>query len=44
MNSMVKAAMKIVVAYLDRQMEDKPTRELADTSNYLQRLLDDDKA
>jgi hypothetical protein len=33
-------ALKVVVAYLDELMEETPSRELADVSNYLQAILD----
>lgn len=36
----LKQALKIVVKYLDDKMEEAPNRELADVSNYLQALLD----
>lgn len=35
----LKNAMQAVVDYLDDCMVKAPTRELADTSNYLQRIL-----
>lgn len=31
-------ALRIVVDYLDKQMEENPSRELADVSNYLEAL------
>lgn len=36
----LQPALKIVVEKLDAMMEQTPSRELADTSNYLQALLD----
>lgn len=35
-----RLAMEKVVSYLDEQMQEEPSRELADCSNYLQALLD----
>jgi len=39
MNAELLKAMKLVVKYLDDQMEVSPNRELADTSNYLQAIV-----
>jgi hypothetical protein len=32
------AALRIVIDYLDKMMEESPNRELADVSNYLEAL------
>lgn len=34
----VLSALGVVIAYLDAKMEESPNRELADTSNYLEKL------
>lgn len=34
-------ALKLVVNKLDEMMEESPSRQLADVSNYLQAMLDD---
>lgn len=36
----VRDAMQTVVDYLDQQMQTSPNRELANTSNFLQAILD----
>lgn len=42
MDDDLKEAMQKVVDYLDEQMELLPSRALADTSNYLQRMLNEE--
>lgn len=37
----LREAMQMVVDHLDKLMEHSPSRELADTSNYLQAMLDE---
>lgn len=32
----IEEALRIVIEHLDNQMRDKPSRELADVSNYLE--------
>lgn len=44
MDSDTKAHVQATVDYLDKLMEKTPSRELADTSNYLQALLDKENA
>ena len=39
----IKTAMRIVIDYLDEMMVETPSRELADTSNYLEKLIEDIK-
>jgi hypothetical protein len=34
-----KKAFRVVIDYLDKQMQEAPNRELADTSNYLEAEL-----
>lgn len=36
-------AIQKTVDYLDEQMDEQPSRELADTSNYLQAILNKEK-
>ncbi len=36
----LKEALKTVVDHLDNMMQEEPSRELADVSNYLQAMLD----
>lgn len=36
----VYKSLKILIDYMDAEMEKKPTRELADLSNELQRIYD----
>lgn len=36
----LKQALQIVIDWLDEGMENNPSRELADVSNYLQAILD----
>lgn len=43
MNEELTKAMQKVVDYLDDEMTKTPSRELADTSNYLQAILDENK-
>jgi len=40
MNQETKEAFKAVIEYLDSIMENTPTRQVADTCNHLQELLD----
>lgn len=40
MNSEQKHSLHIVIAMLDKKMEDSPNRELADVTNYLQALYE----
>lgn len=40
MDDETKAAVQKTITYLDAQMQNAPSQELADTSNYLQALLD----
>lgn len=44
MDSETKAHVQATVDYLDDLMDEAPSRELADTSNYLQALLDEENA
>lgn len=37
----LKQALQIVIDHLDNRMEENPTRELADVSNYLQAMIDE---
>lgn len=40
----LKQALQIVVDHLDNMMGTQPSRELADVSNYLQALLEQEQA
>lgn len=43
MSEEIKNHIQATVDYLDSLMEKQPSRELADTSNYLQAMLDGEK-